>query len=103
VEPSGGNQQTWKERKKRTNQEERRTWLIKGHVPGYSNAANDRVPTTISLTLRVIAKEDTLNGLCSELGPLMKLKKDKGNTAKSTKVTILWWPTKEALKRSDTI
>lgn len=44
----------------------------------------------------------TLNGLCSELGPRTRLKKDKGNTAKNTKVTILRWPTKETLKRSDT-
>jgi maltoporin len=65
--------------------------------------ANDRVTTMISLTLRVMAKEDTLNRLCNELGPLTRLKKDKGNTAKSTKVTILRWPTKEALKRSDTM
>jgi hypothetical protein len=53
----------------------------------------------ISLTLRVISKENTMNRLRSELGPLTRLKKDKGNIAKSMKVTILRWSTKEMLKR----
>jgi hypothetical protein len=77
--------------------------LIKGHISRYLNAASDRVPTTISLTLRVISKENTLNIFCSELGPLTRLKKDKENTTKSTKVTILSWLTKETPKRSDTM
>jgi hypothetical protein len=57
----------------------------------------------ISLTLGVISKENTLNRLGHELCPLMRLKKDKCNTTKSTKMSILQWPTKKTLKRSDTM
>src|SRR6266508_1329317 len=82
---------------------EERSRLIKGDIPRDTNTTSDRVPTMIYLTLRVIAKKDTLNGLGSELCPLMRLKKDKNNTAESTKMTILWRTTKETLKRSGTL
>src|SRR6266540_2130057 len=82
---------------------EERTRLIKGDIPRDTNTTSDRVPTTIALTLRVIAKKSTLNGLGSELCPLTRLKQDKNNTTESMKMTILWRTTKETLKRSGTL
>jgi hypothetical protein len=40
---------------------EERTRLIKGDMIGNLNAMSNRIPTKISLTLRVITKETTLN------------------------------------------
>ena len=82
---------------------EERTRLIKGDIPRDTNPTSDRVPTMIALTLRVIAKKSTLNGLGSELCPLTRLKKDKNNTTESTKMTILWRTIKETLKLSGTL
>ena len=43
---------------------EERTRLIKGDITGNPNATSNRIPTTISLTLSIIAKEHTLDRLC---------------------------------------
>jgi hypothetical protein len=40
---------------------EERMWLIKGDIMGNLNAMSNRIPTMISLTLRVITKESTFN------------------------------------------
>jgi hypothetical protein len=43
---------------------EERKRLIKGNITGNPNAMSIWIPTMISLTLRVITKEDTLYRLC---------------------------------------
>jgi hypothetical protein len=40
---------------------EERTRLIEGKIMGNPNAMSNQIPTTISLTLRVITKENTLD------------------------------------------
>jgi hypothetical protein len=67
--------------------------LVKGNITGISNATSNWIPTTTSLMLRVITKEDTLDRLCHYLCPLMRLEKNKDNTTKGTKVAILRQPT----------
>jgi hypothetical protein len=43
---------------------EERMRLIEGNIMGNPNEMSNWIPTTISLTLRVITKEDTLDWLC---------------------------------------
>jgi hypothetical protein len=38
--------------------------LIKGNITGNPNATSNRIPTTISLALRVVTKESTMDKLC---------------------------------------
>jgi hypothetical protein len=40
---------------------EERMRLVKGNITGISNATSNWIPTTTSLMLRVITKEDTLD------------------------------------------
>ena len=64
---------------------------------------SDRVIVVITLIFRTVPKENTLNGLRSEVGSLTRWKKDVTNTSKTTKMAIGRWGAKKTLIGSATL
>jgi hypothetical protein len=74
-----------------------RTGFIKGDIPRDPHPTSNRIITAITLMLGTVPKEDTLNGLSSQLGALTWREKNKANTPKTSEVTVARRTTKKAL------
>ena len=75
--------------------------LLEDNMTRYTNTFRDRIPTTITLVFSAITKEITHTSPRFKFTMFMRLKKNKIDTTKNSKRTIIWGGMIKTLKGSN--